>query len=137
MYTYWSIIFIKLFQIFQIKIEFPIDTLYPYHLIQREMGIKNEAGKSIAQKIINLYLTNYIESLFAGAFCKHDFSPLKPEITLASELQVKEAAEIISKAKKPVILIGSQATLPPVPAEKLRESLEVKFNIKGINFIFK
>ena len=38
---------------------------------------------------------------------------------------VKEAAEILSKAKRPVILIGSQATLPPIPSEKLRESLEV------------
>jgi len=39
---------------------------------------------------------------------------------------VQKAAEILSKAKRPVILLGSQVTLPPIPAEKLREALEVR-----------
>jgi len=30
----------------------------------------------------------------------------------------------LKNAKRPVILLGSQATLPPMPAEKLREALE-------------
>ena len=54
------------------------------------MGIKNEPSKSFAQKAINFYLNNYLESLFAGAFMKHEFSPLKPDIQLASELQSKK-----------------------------------------------
>lgn len=103
-------------------VEFPIDTLYPYHLIDRELGVKE--AKSFPQKIINLYLTNYIKSLFAGAFEKHDFSPLKPNITIADETSIDRAAKLLSNAKKPVILIGSQATLPPIPSEKLREALE-------------
>jgi acetolactate synthase-like protein len=65
-------------------VEFPIDTLYPYHLVQRELGIKNDA-KSLVQKIIGLYLNNYLYSLFAGAFDKHEFSPLKPDIHLATQ----------------------------------------------------
>jgi acetolactate synthase-like protein len=106
-------------------VEFPIDTLYPYHLVQRELGIKSDGAKSLIQSIINLYLNNYLQSLFAGAFDKHEFSPLKPNIKLADASQVQAAAELLSKAKKPVILIGSQATLPPIPSEKLREALEV------------
>lgn len=39
--------------------------------------------------------------------------------------KVQRAVELLSKAKKPVILVGSQATLPPMPAEKLKEALEV------------
>ena len=54
------------------------------------MGIKNEPSKSFAQKAINFYLNNYLESLFAGAFMKHEFSPIKPDIQLASELQSKK-----------------------------------------------
>lgn len=38
---------------------------------------------------------------------------------------VQKSIELISKAKRPLILVGSQATLPPVPAEELRKSLEV------------
>ena len=34
-------------------------------------------------------------------------------------------AEILRNAKKSVILIGSQAILPPVPPQKLTDALEV------------
>lgn len=37
---------------------------------------------------------------------------------------VNECVELVSKSKKPVIVIGSQATLPPTPVEDLRRSLE-------------
>jgi acetolactate synthase-like protein len=105
-------------------VEFPIDSLYPYHLVQRELGIKNES-KSLSQKLVSLYLNNYLASLFAGAFDTHDFSPLKPDIQLATQSQVQSAAELLSKAKKPVILVGSQATLPPIPSEDLAKALNV------------
>ena len=105
-------------------VEFPIDTLYPYHLIEREIGGTVKA-KSLMQHIVNLYLSNYLQSLFAGAFDSHEYTPMKPDIVQASESQVKNAFELLKTAKKPVVLIGSQATLPPVPAEKLREALEV------------
>ena len=38
---------------------------------------------------------------------------------------VQKCIELISRAKKPVILVGSQATLPPVSVEDLRKALEV------------
>lgn len=50
------------------------------------MGAKAEA-KTFAQKIVNLYLGNYLASLFAGAFDKQDFTPLAPEILFANDSQ--------------------------------------------------
>ena len=38
---------------------------------------------------------------------------------------VQKTIELITRAKKPVVLVGSQATLPPVPVEQLRKALEV------------
>jgi acetolactate synthase-like protein len=104
-------------------VEFPIDTLYPIHLVQRELGVK-EGATNLAQKLVNMYLNNYLQSLFAGAFDKHEYTPLKVDIPLASQSQVAQAVELLKNAKRPVILLGSQATLPPMPAEKLREALE-------------
>lgn len=69
-------------------VEFPIDSLYPFHLVKREIGIKDDS-KSLVQKIISLYLNNYLYSLFAGAFDKHDYTPLKPNIPLANTNQSK------------------------------------------------
>jgi len=38
---------------------------------------------------------------------------------------VQKSIELLSRAKKPVILLGSQSTLPPVPVDKLRKAVEV------------
>ena len=39
---------------------------------------------------------------------------------------MNEAAAILARAKRPVIVLGSQAVLPPVPADTLRAKLEVR-----------
>ena len=39
------------------------------------------------KKIVNLYLGNYLASLFAGAFDKQDFTPLVLEILFANDSQ--------------------------------------------------
>ncbi len=106
-------------------VEFPIDTLYPYHLVSRELGGKTGPAKNLVQKAINWYLNNYLQSLFAGAFEKHEYSPIPPSIPLPKDKKIQQAAELLSKAKKPVILVGSQSTLPPVSVNQLKENLEV------------
>ena len=34
-------------------VEFPIDTLYPYELVRRELGMKEKGPVSLVQRIIN------------------------------------------------------------------------------------
>ena len=38
---------------------------------------------------------------------------------------VSAVVKLVSKAKKPVAVLGSQSTLPPVATEKLKSALEV------------
>ena len=40
-------------------------------------------------------------------------------------VSVQRCVQLVSRAKKPVILLGSQATLPPTPVDELRAALEV------------
>ena len=40
-------------------------------------------------------------------------------------LSVDECVRLVSKSIRPVIILGSQSTLPPVPADQLRQALEV------------
>ncbi|XP_062408638.1 2-hydroxyacyl-CoA lyase 2 [Sardina pilchardus] len=104
-------------------VEFPIDTLYPYHLVSKEFGVKNPP-KGLMGKIVTWYLQNHLSNLFAGAWESRDVSPLPVHIPLATDDQVQRCVELVSRAKKPVILLGSQATLPPTPAEDIRKALE-------------
>lgn len=104
-------------------IEFPIDTLYPFHLVSKEFGVKNPP-KGLMGKIVSWYLTNHLMNLFAGAWETRDVSPLPVDIPQATDEQVQTCIELVSRAKKPVILLGSQATLPPTPVDDIRKALE-------------
>uniref|UniRef100_A0A6Q2YG24 2-hydroxyacyl-CoA lyase 2 n=1 Tax=Esox lucius TaxID=8010 RepID=A0A6Q2YG24_ESOLU len=104
-------------------IEFPIDTLYPFHLVSKEFGVKNPP-KGIMGKIVTWYLHNHLNNLFAGAWETRDLFPLPVHIPQATDDQVQKCIELVSRAKKPVILLGSQATLPPTPFSCYRMALE-------------
>uniref|UniRef100_A0A669QXN0 2-hydroxyacyl-CoA lyase 2 n=1 Tax=Phasianus colchicus TaxID=9054 RepID=A0A669QXN0_PHACC len=104
-------------------VELPIDVLYPFHVVEKEVGgPKNTRG--LRGKLVQWYLQNYVRNLFAGAWESQDFTPLPVKVPLGSEDEVQRCAELVSRATKPLVLVGSQAMLPPTPAEELRDSLE-------------
>lgn len=105
-------------------VEFPIDTLYPYHLVKSEAGVK-ENPQGLGQQIVNWYIKNHLFGLFAGAWDPQPVKPLSVSVPQPSTNEIEAAIKLVSKAKKPLILLGSQSTLPPIPAEKLRAALEV------------
>uniref|UniRef100_A0A672STM5 2-hydroxyacyl-CoA lyase 2 n=1 Tax=Sinocyclocheilus grahami TaxID=75366 RepID=A0A672STM5_SINGR len=113
-------------------IEFPIDTLYPYHVVEKEFAPKN-TPKGLMGKIIAWYLQNHLSNLFAGAWETCDLSPLSVHIPHATENEVQRCVELVSRAKKPVILLGSQATLPPTPADDALESLGIPCFLGGMS----
>lgn len=104
-------------------VEFPIDTLYPYPTIKQESGLKDDP-QGLSQRLVNWYISNHLYGLFAGAWDPQNKDPLPVDVPLPTQSQVDECVRLVSKALKPVIILGSQATLPPVPAEKLKETLE-------------
>lgn len=106
-------------------VEFPIDTLYKYSIVEKEItGSSSSSSKSIAQFFVNLYLKFYLHSLFAGAWDRVDPAPLNIRQPMSSLTNINLIVNILNGAKKPVIVLGSQATLPPVPASSLRACLE-------------
>uniref|UniRef100_A0A9J8BYI6 2-hydroxyacyl-CoA lyase 2 n=1 Tax=Cyprinus carpio carpio TaxID=630221 RepID=A0A9J8BYI6_CYPCA len=113
-------------------IEFPIDTLYPYHVVEKESAPKN-TSKSLFGKIMAWYLQNHLSNLFAGAWETCDLSPLPVYIPHATEDEVQRCVELVSRARKPVILLGSQATLPPTPADDALESLGIPCFLGGMS----
>ena len=104
-------------------VELPIDTLYSYEAISKEIGVKPNA-RGLIQKIVNLYLNTYLNNLFCGAFEIRDCEPLKIDIPKATDADVQASAKLLSRAKKPVFLIGSQAIIPPCPLQNTIVALE-------------
>lgn len=104
-------------------VEFPIDTLYHYDIVQQEVA-KPAAAKTIMQQIRHYYIQNYLNQLFADAFVPRPVDPLPVDVPSASVSQVVSAMKILRSSKRPLLLLGSQALLPPTPADELRTSLE-------------
>lgn len=104
-------------------VELPIDVLYPYFLVQREV-MPSKLPKDLMGHLVSWYLGNHVANLFAGAWEPRPVGPLPLAIPQASPQQVQRCVEILSRAQKPLVVLGSQAMLPPTPADKLRAALE-------------
>lgn len=105
-------------------LEFPIDVLYPYSMVSKEVVPPGPPPKTIRQKMVQWYLNNYLSNLFAGAFEERDHTPIPPKIPIASHATVEECATLVQAARRPVIVVGSQATLPPTEPGSIRRALE-------------
>ena len=104
-------------------VELPIDVLYPYNSVAKEILPKGEA-KTIGQRIAKFYLNNYMKKLFGGAWEPQDLTPLPVAYPHTSQSGISNCASLLRNAKKPIFILGSQATLPPVKASELRASLD-------------
>jgi len=107
-----------------VYVELPIDILYPYGIIRKEF-IATSGGKSLQGKLVDWYLNNYLANLFAGAWDEEpDLKPLPVDIPYPSDSDYQKSIELITQAKKPLVILGSQSVLPPVGAENLRKAME-------------
>lgn len=101
-------------------VEFPIDTLYQYSVVMKEV-IGNQKSKSLKGKIMAWYLKNYVNNIFAGAWDPQTNSPLPVFTPMPDPKLVTKCVDLLHKSKHPLLLIGSQAMHPPVSAEELQE----------------
>ena len=104
-------------------VELPVDSLYPYEIVTKELGPKGMKTNTLSGKIINWYLYNYVDRLFAGAWKPCDMTPLPLSFPTASQSEVSRCAALIKNGKKPVFLLGSQSTLPPAKADDVQAAL--------------
>ncbi|CAI4224413.1 unnamed protein product [Auanema sp. JU1783] len=104
-------------------VEFPVDVLYPYDLVMKEVGL-NPNARGFVQKAVNHYLRFHVSRQFGSAWDPQDITPIPSSIPLPQSPQINEIAQLVKNAKKPVLLIGSQATLPPVKPDELVKAVQ-------------
>jgi len=107
-------------------VEFPLDLLQAYQDAKKEAYKLEET--TIKKKLINIYHKLYMARQFGNAFNQNEFNPIPVQFPKPKTDQISKIIEIISSAKKPLILLGSQATLPPISPDKLAEIVK-KLNI--------
>ncbi|CAD6193545.1 unnamed protein product [Caenorhabditis auriculariae] len=104
-------------------VEFPVDVLYPYELVVKEIGF-NPNAKGFIQKALNYYLRCHVSRQFGSAWFPQDITPIPSSIPMPKSEDVMKIVELVRQAKRPVLLLGSQATLPPIKCEDLAKAVE-------------
>ncbi|MFN2165317.1 MAG: thiamine pyrophosphate-binding protein, partial [Anaerolineae bacterium] len=92
-------------------VELPVDLLYGAELVREWYGLKAGGGGSITGRVVQQYLRWHLHRLFAGA----DGAAPGPRVEITPPAVDAKALErtvaALQKAERPVMLVGSQATL--------------------------
>ncbi len=106
-------------------VECPIDLLYSEKLVRDWYG--SAAGKpgwkSLKSKFFQLYLNHHVDRMFACDLDTVEPEPQEVKLPPLKKNKIEKAAQLIQKAKKPVLVIGSQAMLRPGETGKLASAV--------------
>lgn len=91
-------------------VELPVDLLYPQALVEELYGAAG-GGKGLQGRAMRWYLQRHTSKLFDGAWQQRPGAPLTFETPMATARDLQKAAGYLREAHRPVLLIGSQATL--------------------------
>ncbi|MGD9301480.1 MAG: thiamine pyrophosphate-binding protein [Desulfobacterales bacterium] len=96
-------------------VECPIDMLYGESLVRQWYGAKPDAERksSVRSKLLDFYLQRHVDRMFACEF--DDIQPGETRVTSPDfdSSSVSKALELVAMAQRPVLIVGSQATLHP------------------------
>jgi acetolactate synthase-like protein len=116
-------------------LECPVDLLYPEALVRQWYGAKTgdsdgapgaRAGKEgvdLGDRARQWYVGRHLRRLFGGVAPSP--SAVLPAVPAPEpdEARVRRASVLLSRAERPVLLVGSQALLSPAEAEVLAEAV--------------
>ena len=107
-------------------VELPLDLLYPRQVVSDMYGAKGgeRAAGSITGKAIQTYLRFHTARIFKGV--EQVPPPSRKAIPVMSpkDASVTAALELINQAQRPLMLIGSQATLDAANTPELVKAVE-------------
>lgn len=104
-------------------VEMPVDILYPEDLV-RQWYAKAGGGKSLTGKATGLYLKRHVNQLFAGADKVQPGPPIVVEAPQPDADKITKVAEKLRTAQKPLMLVGSQATLNAPEIDQVAAAVE-------------
>ena len=105
-----------------VAVECPVDLLYPEDLVRQ--WYRSAAGKGLGGHLRNWYLQSHARQLFGGARQAPARPPLSDPISDPSPVEVRRAAKRLSRAKRPILLVGSQALADAPEAWNLARALK-------------
>ncbi len=104
-------------------VEIPVDLLYGEPLVREWYAAATPKGKGPADRALRFYLERHARRLFAGVEEPSGDGASPPRELSPEPGLVHRAAELLRRAERPVVLVGSQALAEPRAAAELQAAL--------------
>jgi len=107
-------------------VECPLDLLYDEDLVRGMYGAKAAQGKSrsLGERALGAYLRRHVNSLFAGAEGVEVSEPVEIPAPVPSRRALRKAVKCLEAARRPVLMVGSQALLEKEQVSDLAAAVE-------------
>lgn len=106
-------------------VELAVDLLYDQKVVREWSGKQlDKPNKTLAEHAIATYVRGHLKWTFAGSKDPVFHAP-KPVVTAsAAERDLAKAAELLSRAERPLLVLGSQTMLHPTRVAELVSAVE-------------
>ena len=104
-------------------IECPVDLLYEEATIRQWYADAAGKGTSITDRLLRFYLNRHAAGLFSGADRPLESRVLDVPVPRPQDDAIARAAEAMSRAERPLMVIGSQALAQATNAGRLAEAV--------------
>ena len=102
-------------------LECPVDLLYPESLVREWYGAKaGKDARTLGERALRWYVGRHLGRLFGGDRSAPAGAPSPVPAPEPDEAHVRRAAALLSRAERPVLLVGSQALLSATEARRPR-----------------
>lgn len=105
-------------------VECPIDLLYDEDLIRGWYVRDGARARSLSERALGWYLRRHLDRMFAGARQSVVVKAEPIPVPRASESSIGSVASALADAKKPVLVVGSQALLQAGKAARIAAAIE-------------
>jgi len=101
-------------------LECPVDLLYPEPLVREWYGAKTgKEARTLGDRARRFYVGRHLGRLFGAVVPPTTAPPAAVAAPEPDEARLRRAAVLLSRAARPLLLVGSQALLSPTEAEAL------------------
>lgn len=92
-------------------VEVPLDVLYPEQYCREFYAKSMPKGGSVQAMLVRYFIRRHVDKLFRGSAEITYHVPAEPEYPVASANHVARVLDKLQRARRPVLVIGSQAML--------------------------
>lgn len=106
-------------------VELAVDLLYDEATVREWYARQTDKeDKTVSEHAVSLYVKGHLAYVFGRGRDPDIHTPRAPEMPTAADREVRRAAELLAKAERPLMVLGSQAMLRPDRAHELVEAVE-------------